>query len=482
MNDFINNAALVSRLGLLGQKAMAQSTPVVISSDQTPLSVNISTVPLATNAATETTLSAINTKLTEGQDTMANSIPVVIASNQTTLPVTFAPPTIGDFGYDAGGRQRVSQLTTLLDGKILGEDDVTLFENVGTGTATYGSNKVNLSVTAGQYEIRQTRRFYPYFSGKAQLVECTFDNFQTQANVTKRVGYFSSNAVAPYASNFDGFFFEDNGTIKSLKAYRNGTLTVDVPFTTMDNYALVSSYDWSQFTVIAFDFLWLGGAILRLWLKTDLGFVLLHTVNYSGTSTDTFTISPNQTLRYEIRSTTGVGSLRYICSQIASEGSINESGKSLAIFNFVSATTNTIGTIYALKGIKKQTAFRDTAVQVQEMSVANTGSTSDTGILLLLLNPTLTGGPLTYVNRNKIQDGSPTLPATPPTITSVNLGRVLAAIPAGAGVTGITNAMQNNFLGFLGQTIDNTMDEYVVAYMPTTSNQSVNAVLTIKEL
>ena len=44
------------------------------------------------------------------------------------------------FGYDAGGRTRVSQLTTLLDGKILGADDTDLFENVGTGTFTFQNN------------------------------------------------------------------------------------------------------------------------------------------------------------------------------------------------------------------------------------------------------------------------------------------------------------------------------------------------------
>jgi len=50
---------------------------------------NISgTVSLPTGAATETTLSSINTKTpTLGQATMANSSPVVIASNQSAITV-----------------------------------------------------------------------------------------------------------------------------------------------------------------------------------------------------------------------------------------------------------------------------------------------------------------------------------------------------------------------------------------------------------
>jgi hypothetical protein len=376
------------------------------------------------------------------------------------------------FGYDAGGRTRVSQITTLLAGKILGADDTTLFENVGTGTATYSSNKLNLSVTSGQYVIRQSKRFAPYFEGKCELVEATFDNLQTEANTTKRIGYFSSNAVAPYDSNFDGFFIEDNGTIKSLKAYRNGTLTVDVPFTTMNNYDAISSYDWSNFTVIAFDFLWLGGAVLRFFVKTQNGFELIHTVNYSGTATDTFILSPNQPVRYEVRSTTGTGSLRYICSQIATEGSINEGGKTLSLYNATSLTTNAVGTIYALKGVKKQVAFRDTAVQILDVSVGITAST-DAGILMLIVNPTLSA-PLTYANNSKIQEGT----ATNQTIT-IGTGRVVCAVPI--NVAGSTDIIRENFLSFLSGSINNTMDEYVLAYMPTTNNQTVNGVLTIKE-
>jgi hypothetical protein len=376
------------------------------------------------------------------------------------------------FGADAGGRTRVSQITTLLDGKILGSDDTDLFENVGTGTATYGSNKINLSVTSGQYIIRQSKRFCPYFSGKSQLIECTFDNFQNQTNLSKRVGYFSSNEVAPYNSNLDGIFIEDDGLIKSLKAYRNGTLTIDVPFTTMDNYSSIITHDWANFNVIAFDFLWLGGAILRFFVKTSNGFELIHTVNYSGTATDTFILSPNQPIRYEVRSTTGIGSFRYICCQIATEGSIDEGGKTLSIYNATSKTANTVGTIYALKSVKKQSVFRDTAVQILDVSVGITAS-SDAGILMLIVNPTLSA-PIVYANKSKIQEGTPTTQ----TITA-NTGRVVCAVPI--NVAGSTDIIRENFLSFLSGTIANVFDEFVLAYMPTTNNQLVNGVLTIKE-
>ncbi len=171
------------------------------------------------------------------------------------------------FSTNASGGLRVSQMTTMLDGKILGEDDTNLFETVGTGTSTFAANKLNMAVTSGQYEVRQSTRFTPYFSGKPTVVECTFDNFQTEANTTKRVGYFSSNAVAPFDTTRDGFYIENDNGVFSLKAERAGVTTVNVAFTAMDNFAAIASYNWANFTVVAFDFLWLGGAVLRFFVN-----------------------------------------------------------------------------------------------------------------------------------------------------------------------------------------------------------------------
>lgn len=377
----------------------------------------------------------------------------------------------GDFGVDASGRQRVGQLTTLFDGKTLGSDDEDIFSNVGTGTGTWANNMYNMSVAIGEYQIRQTKRWLPYFSGKSQFVEVTCDNFQTQIGVQKRIGYFSSSAVAPYTASLDGFCIEDDGTKKVLKIYNNGTEKVSVDFTAMDNYAAVSSYDFSNFTVMAFDFLWLGGAILRFWLKTELGFVLVHSVSYSGTQTATFTLSPNQPLRYEVRGISDAGSVRYICSQIATEGSLNEAGKTKAIYNDSNVTTNNTSTTYALLGIRKLTSFRDVAIQIIEMGVVNT-SQNDSGMLLLLRNPTLSGS-LTYSTNGKLQSAL----ATSQTVTAN--GYVIAAAPA--GLSGSTSVMKENFLSFLGNDIANVMDEYILAYRPASANQAVRGLVNIKE-
>lgn len=406
----------------------------------------------------------------KGEQTSAESLPVAISSEQMAL-LTEGGTSYGNFGIDASGRQRVGQITTLFDGKTLGADDSDMFSNVGTGSVAWSNNTTNLSVTSGQYMIRQTKRWFPYFSGKSQLIEITMDNFQTETGVLKRVGYFSSSAVAPYTASLDGLFVEDDGTKKMFKIYNNGTEKVSVDFTAMDNYSLISGYDYSKFTVMAVDFLWLGGAICRIWLKTDLGFVLLHTINYSGTQTGTFTLSPNQPIRYEVRGISASGSLRYICAQVATEGSLNEAGKTRGIFNSADVITNSTSTTYVVLGLKKQITYRDIAVQILNMGAVNT-SQNDAGMLLLLKNPTLSGA-LSYVNDGKIQ----TAIGTGQTVT----GNGLVISAGGSGLEGSSDIMKENFLSFLGNSITNTLDEYVLAYRPSTANQSIRGFFNIKE-
>lgn len=55
------------------------------------------------------------------------------------------------------GNLRVSQLTTLFDGKVLNTNSTFIWQNTGSGTPTFQSNKLNMAVSAGQYFIRQSK-------------------------------------------------------------------------------------------------------------------------------------------------------------------------------------------------------------------------------------------------------------------------------------------------------------------------------------
>lgn len=360
----------------------------------------------------------------------------------------------------------------IFDGKILNADDTTLlWENVGTGTFTFTGNKVNMVVTAGQYCIRQSRRRMPYFSGYPQIIEQAFDNFNIEANVVKRIGYFSSNEVAPFQTSRDGFWLEMDGITYRLKAERSGTPSVNVPFADWDNYSLLSAYDFNNFSAIYFDFLWLGGAALRIWVCTaDKGWVLGHSVSYIGNNQDTICTSPNQPLRYEIVSSTGTGDMRYICSQVSVGGNVDKLGFATPYINTAAIACNTIGTIYVLQGFKKNATYRDIAIKLISIGCIN-AATTDTGMLLFLRNPTLSA-PLVYVATGKIDRAI----ATTQTVTAVN--EIIAVIPNNVGAQ---NNADDNYKLWFTQLIANTFDEYVLAYLSTSSNQDIRGIVTLKE-
>jgi hypothetical protein len=270
---------------------------------------------------------------------------------------------------DAGARLRTSALTTLFDGKVVRGELSELWDTKGTGTPTAEDGGVLLSVTAGQYAIRQSRTYMPYFSGKSQLCEVTFDRFAPQAGVVKRVGYFSSSAVAPYDADYDGWWVESGSGTVSLVVANNGTEKLRKTVAEWDGTATFTGVDWDDFHVLLVDFLWLGGATLHAAFKNPGagGFAPAHNFEYAGTTQGTFMRSPHQPIRYEIRSTSGSGELNTICSQVSSEGSISTYGRSRVLFSTALVSTNVVGTIYVVEAVRKRAEFRDVPIRIEAM-------------------------------------------------------------------------------------------------------------------
>jgi hypothetical protein len=375
---------------------------------------------------------------------------------------------------DAGGRSRVSQITTLFDGKTLRQEDVDLWDTKGTGTRTFEDGSINkLDVAAGQYLVRQSKQYMPYFSGKSQIIELTFDTFGLEIGIIKRYGYFSSNAVAPYASNLDGWYIESNGDTEQfyLVVVNNGTEKLRLDWTQWSNYEAIASLDWDNFNVSLIDFLWLGGAILRAFQKMPTGgFPEAHVYDYAGSAPGVFMRSPNQPVRYEIRSTGGTGTFRAICSVVGTEGSLNNQSKPLVLRHDTLILANSVGTIYAVKGVKKRADFRDIPVEINQFGGSMT-ATADAGVWLLLLNPTLSA-PLTYIQKSAVDEAT----ATNQTVT--NVGREIGIIHVNQA--GVSIPFADNQLAWMGINIDNTPDEYVLAYQPLTLNQSINGAMTLQ--
>lgn len=378
------------------------------------------------------------------------------------------------------GNLPVSQLNTLMDGKTLNREFDELWEQAGTGTPTFETNKLDMEVAAAEWFVYQTRRFYPYFSGKAQKIELTFDNFAPEANVTKRAGYFSSSTVSPHSATLDGFYLESSGGTISFVIQRAGTTILNVDIADWDGYDLLDTYqtlsNWNNFTVIEFNFLWLGGAYIELRLVTPQGFTTVHSFVYAGTAQDVFMQSPNQPARYEIRSTTGTGNFRAICSQIATSGSINESAYSKSVnTGHLPINLVTVGTTYPLLAIRKTAALRANPIRITNADCLL--ASADTIRWSIQINPTLSAA-LTYAAvtgtafDSAVGDGAITVTGDGIIIAS---GYLVQADSIQAAL------FRDNYLSWLSGAIDGVQDEYILCITPVTNNVNVHGALSVFE-
>ena len=121
----------------------AAAVPVAGTFFQTTQPVSAATLPLPLDAATQTTLSALNAKHSAlGQALMATSMPVTIASNQTSIPVIDAVLSV------TGAATQTAVINNIID---------TASSANGTDLTNYRSAaiQVNSTGTAGTYIFEQ---------------------------------------------------------------------------------------------------------------------------------------------------------------------------------------------------------------------------------------------------------------------------------------------------------------------------------------
>lgn len=302
---------------------------------------------------------------------------------------------LNSFNYDAGGRQRVSELTTLGEYKIPYQDDVIFYDTVtnGTGASAYDTAVRGMSITtsaSGDYVVRQTKQRHNYQSGKSQFAEWTFQDLTPETNITKICGYFSSSRTAPYNTSRDGIYLDSSSSQVVLKVDKGGT--------NVHTSDPITGVDWSKFTIAIVDFLWLGGSGVRLWLIQQGSINLEVVYAHAGATANVMMDHPNQPIRYEIRQDgAGSGTLKAICAQVSSEGAQNIIGKTYSIDNgFTPVTASSSATLYALKGYRLRSDRLGVVINEQSISTFLTSGNTDF-YMVLLLNPTV-AGTFTYSN------------------------------------------------------------------------------------
>ncbi len=412
----------------------------------------------------------------------AADIDVNISSLTDPLEITPMP-----VGLDAGGRTRISLLSTLFDGKVINESAGLLYdeEEVGNATVTYSSTQNHMTLqcqNVGDAAIYQTRRRFPYFSGKSQVVELTTINFSPDINIIRRIGYFSSSTTTPFDTSFDGVFIESLGSTVSLQIWRDGINILNVAQASW-NQDTLSGYNWDNFTVFLIDFLWLGGAVLRLFVKDPTGgFTLCHQYDHAGTSLSTFMKSPQQPIRAECRFTGPTIALstafNLVCSQISSEGARTNTFRGRSIDSGERQYVDSNNTDYAMLSVRLLSTALDSIIWIKDFTgIVTTGG--DDGILFLCVDPTITGGSESFVTDSSglFEVGTYGGAGDNPVIT--DRGTVLAAvfISGGGGASG--KSLGDDVTRYLASAIDGTPQKYVLGYQTYTGGTDVAVLMNL---
>ena len=389
---------------------------------------------------------------------------------------------------DAFGRKRVSQVTTQFDMKQI-HDNLPLFVDTvtnGTATSTHSTTEAHSALTTtsnGDWVKSQTKQKFNYQSGKSQLIFLTCNNFGSDGDgVTKRIGYFSSSTTTPFTADLDGLFIQSDNSGVSINAYKTGTLISQVYQSSWNIDKLDGTgksgitVDWDKNIIFIIDFEWLGVGRVRFGCVIDGLIYYFHNSNAANNITGVYMSSPNHSLRWELIQTGSIaGTFNFICGSVNSEGGLNKLGKILSSnvgTNFINA--NNTSTVYALIGIRLQSAKSDTLIDLLDFSVLS--ATNDNQLIEAWLNPTI-AGTFTYSNvtNSSVQVA---LGATNGSNTVTNGTRLFSKYIAAksAPSMSIENAIR------LGCSMAGVLDTIVLTTRPLTSNSDVYGGISWREL
>jgi len=386
---------------------------------------------------------------------------------------------------DAFGRVRISGPFTAFDSKVLFDKcpliwDESLESGAGI-TSAHDPNEAAVTFTstvstAGKF-TRQTFMRFNYQSGKSNLVILT-GNISLSGGgtgVQNRIGQFDDN---------NGLFFEhDEGTMKVVQRSKVTGSVVDTKIAqtswnvdVLDGTGVSGiTIDWTKSQIFFIDYEWLSVGRVRFGVVINGVTRYVHEFLNANANVGAYMSTPNLPLRYQMETTASsvASTMSCICSTVISEGGIRDIGvlrhKSTGSTH---VDANSVGTTYAVIGLRLKTAYVGTVVKLVQMSVLS--ETSDDFEWSIIFNPTVAGA-FTYSD----ETNSSVQTATGALANTVTGGTVLSGGYANAQ-SGEIVALENSL--YLGAAIDGTVDEIVLCVSPLSSNADIQGSLTWREL
>lgn len=382
-----------------------------MSSGSGTQNVNVVNIP-AVEVTNQPTVNLANNSVrisdTNGEAVYSNQYHLNTLTNPLLNPQTKQDYLKNLIGTDLGSMLRVSTPTTISSitqnfGKApLFMDEVT----INGGVSVYNSGVTNMTVVSNtQAVIRQSFQFHPYITGKPMEFEFTFNNFQPEENVVKRVGCFHSNTVTPFNLNLDGIYLESsNGEVKVV-ANNNGAISGEQTqfqwFDPLDGTGLSGiTIDWSLFQKLRIEWIYLGGgACARIYLSVlnnvTVTEVLVAQIEHANINISPITRYCCQPIRFEIRSFGGAGTFGAICAGMSINGAEDLVYRNVGIDSGNTASSfSGAGTIYPILTMRIDPALRQKYFDFDNITVLSTSN--DDMLVRIIRNPTFTGAALTY--------------------------------------------------------------------------------------
>jgi hypothetical protein len=199
----------------------------------------------------------------------------------------------------------------------------------GSGVFNSGQGLIDLMITnaSGSFVKRETIRNFSYQPGKSLLVLNTFAMSPAKNNLRQRVGYFGTS---------NGIYFQLGGANGTVASFVKRTSTNGV----VGEEFIINQTDWngdkldgtgpSRLTldvakaqIFWMDIEWLGVGSVRVGFIIDGKYIVCHTFHHANNIGATYITTASLPLRYEIENigaTSGVSTLKQICSSVISEG------------------------------------------------------------------------------------------------------------------------------------------------------------------
>jgi hypothetical protein len=295
---------------------------------------------------------------------------------------------------DAFGRQRVSQPFTLFDSVLRHSKNAELWnETISGGTSVHLPNESSVLMTvtdSGHSVLRRTRKRFPYQPGKGLNVLQSFAGSTPQAGLIQEVGLYDNN---------NGIMLRASGTTVQF-VIRSSTTGSPEETVVNQNEWNIDTAPWlnlAKANIFTTDLEWLGVGRVRCGFVLNGEYYYCHEFNHANALDAVYMTTAVLPLSYAIRTVATVsGSMKQICSNVASEGGYEPAG---AIYttgrgasNFASISSETI-----VAAIRMASGRTDNVILPSQVDASLGGKQNDNAVAQwrMRLNPTVSG---TWIN------------------------------------------------------------------------------------